>query len=136
MPGYRTDREVARLLRKHPRTIQRWCKTGKLRGARKAGRSWRIPPRAVREAELDAEQLGGVERDLRSAILVCGELRKEWIDLVAARADTGQWPPSSRDWKRIALHVELLRRAMVGLPQGADDLPEARSGQNPPKPRG
>ena len=96
-----------------------------------------VAPHAIlRHVDGIRDAAEGVERDLRSAILVCGGLRKEWIDLVAARADTGQWPPSSRDWKRIALHVELLRRAMVGLPQGADDLPEARSGQNPPEPRG
>jgi excisionase family DNA binding protein len=129
--GYLTDREVARLLRKHPRTIQRWCQSGKLR-CRKVGRSWRIPPRAVREAELDAELVDGVERDLRAATLVCGDLRKEWIDLGVERAATGRWPPSTRDWKRIALHVELLRGVIGGLPGRADELPEPQSSPQVP----
>jgi Helix-turn-helix domain len=45
---------MARLLRKDPRTMQRWCRQGKLPGAYKAGRSWRIPPAALREAKLAA----------------------------------------------------------------------------------
>lgn len=38
-----TDRELAKALHKHPRTIQRWAASGRLPSAYKAGRSWRIP---------------------------------------------------------------------------------------------
>jgi excisionase family DNA binding protein len=55
--GDLSDREVARVLRKSVRTIQRWCQAGKLPGAYHAGRSWRIPRSA-----LDAAHRGAVDR--------------------------------------------------------------------------
>ena len=49
-----TDREVAKALRKSVRTIQRWCQSGKLPDAYKAGRAWRIPERSLDAAHRDA----------------------------------------------------------------------------------
>lgn len=73
-----SDVEVARALRKHPRSIQRWCLAGKLPGAYKAGRSWRIPRSALRAARVDrALRSDGVERELRAAALACRQLRAD-----------------------------------------------------------
>jgi len=73
-----SDREVARALGKHPRSIQRWCGAGRLPGAYKAGRSWRIPRSALRAAQVDrALGSGGIERELRAAAVACRELRSD-----------------------------------------------------------
>jgi excisionase family DNA binding protein len=70
-----SDQEVARALGKHPRSIQRWCQAGRLPGAYKAGRSWRIPRSALRAARVDlALGSDGIERELRAAALACREL--------------------------------------------------------------
>ncbi len=62
----------------HKRSIQRRCQAGKLPGAYKVGRSWRIPPSALRTAELDrAFRPDEVERELRAATLVCRTLAAE-----------------------------------------------------------
>jgi excisionase family DNA binding protein len=55
--GDLSDREVAQALGKSVRTIQRWCQAGKLPGAYRAGRPWRIPRSA-----LDAPYRGAVDR--------------------------------------------------------------------------
>jgi len=52
-----SDREVAQALRKSVRTVQRWCASGRLSGAYKAGRSWRIP-----RATLDRPYRAAVDR--------------------------------------------------------------------------
>jgi excisionase family DNA binding protein len=39
--------EVAKLLGFHPDTVRLWCREGKLPGARKFGRDWRIPRSAL-----------------------------------------------------------------------------------------
>lgn len=69
-----TDGEAAGLLGKHPRTIQRWCQAGKLPGAYKAGRSWRIPRAALRQAKLGpALAEDDWVRQARLAIALCAE---------------------------------------------------------------
>ncbi len=73
-----SDREVARALGMHPRSIQRWCQAKKLPGAYKAGRSWRIPRSALRAARVDrALRSDGIERELRAAAVACRELRAD-----------------------------------------------------------
>ncbi len=88
-----SDREVARALGMHPRSIQRWCQAKKLPGAYKAGRSWRIPRSALRAARVDrALRSDGIERELRAAAVACRELR---ADLEGSddrrRAVRGRW---------------------------------------------
>ena len=48
-PSHRdlTDREVAERTRASLRTVQRWCSNGRLPGAYKVGRAWRIPTTAL-----------------------------------------------------------------------------------------
>jgi excisionase family DNA binding protein len=41
--------EVAERLNAHPTSVRNWLATGKLRGLKLAGRSWRIPESALRE---------------------------------------------------------------------------------------
>jgi excisionase family DNA binding protein len=53
MPGESLDElllpaEVARILRVTPRTVERYCKQGKLRAV-KIGRLWRIPRSSLEE---------------------------------------------------------------------------------------
>src|SRR5437868_2556501 len=73
-----TDTEVAQRLGKHPRTIQRWCSAGRLPGAYKAGRSWRIPHAALRRAELGAAlEQDDYRSELRAAVRACEEIRQE-----------------------------------------------------------
>ncbi|MCA1700698.1 MAG: helix-turn-helix domain-containing protein, partial [Actinobacteria bacterium] len=70
-----SDQQVAQALGKHPRSIQRWCQAGKLPGAYKAGRSWRIPRAALRAARVDrALRSDGIARELLAATLACREL--------------------------------------------------------------
>ncbi len=88
-----SDKEVARALRMHPRSIQRWCQAGKLPGAYKAGRSWRIPRSALRAARVDrAVRSDPIERELRAAAVACRQLR---ADLEGSdtrrRAVRGRW---------------------------------------------
>jgi excisionase family DNA binding protein len=64
-----TDVEVAAALRKHPRTIRRWAAAGRFPGAHKAGRSWRIPERALTRVQRDATRpLSGEQLDVEAAI--------------------------------------------------------------------
>ena len=123
MRGYLTDGEVARELRMHRRTIQRWCAQGKLRGATKAGRSWRIPPRALREVKLgDALEGDDAARVLRHAILVCEEFR---MDLAAERNRGGMPPAAKRDWRPVADQIGRLRAVTEDLPKQASEVPRA-----------
>lgn len=55
-----TPKEVAKILRVSPRTVQRWVKAGKLRAVR-AGRLWRIPKEALVEF-LSEKSEAGVQR--------------------------------------------------------------------------
>jgi excisionase family DNA binding protein len=120
-----TDIELARRLGKHPRTVQRWCKAGKLPGAYKAGRSWRIPRRSVREAGLGmALRDDDGERELRAATLVCRELSAE---LDAMRGPPQATPPVPRNWRAIARRLEQLESALQGLPKLARDFGDRRS---------
>jgi len=70
--GDLTDREVAKALRKSVRTVQRWCESGKLSDAYKAGRSWRIPERSLDAVHRDAvrrlarDPLGDVIEEMRA----------------------------------------------------------------------
>lgn len=112
-----TDYELARLVRKHPRTVQRWCVAGKLPGAYKAGRSWRIPRRALQVAKLDAAARGDdLQRELRSAILVCRQLRTELETLGKRRPGTrGPLPAAVRNWRLIGLDLTTLESDLEGL---------------------
>jgi excisionase family DNA binding protein len=123
--GFLTDQRCARALGVSKRTVQRWCQAGELAGARKVGRSWRIPVEALREAELDAALLDDHDqRTIRAATFLCGTLRKEWIDMRAFREETGEWYPSERNWVLIASEVQQLRWALTGLPEGPGEIPD------------
>lgn len=109
--GDLTDVEVARALRKHPRTIQRWCKAGKLPGAYKAGRAWRIPRRSLRSAQLSrAFGADQIERELGAAALACGELAEE-LDALEVHVP----PPLVRNWRRADRALGELQRALGEL---------------------
>ncbi|TMD65144.1 MAG: helix-turn-helix domain-containing protein [Chloroflexi bacterium] len=41
-PYYTAD-EVAEILHTHVETVRKWCRSGKLEGARKFGKDWFIP---------------------------------------------------------------------------------------------
>ncbi len=114
-----SDREVARQLDKHPRTIQRWCNAGALPGARKLGRSWRIPPEAVRAAKV-ARANGGdsVERELRAAVVVCRQLRREIEVAKDPRPES-----VARNWRRVAREIEKLHEALAELPSKPSEVP-------------
>jgi excisionase family DNA binding protein len=122
-----TDVEVAKLLRKHPRTIQRRCQAGELPGAYKAGRSWRIPPRALREAKLGEALISDdAERELRAATLVCEQLRGEMEALKLRSGRLHPDPPADgRSWGRLAKELESLEQALSGLPALARRVPRA-----------
>ncbi len=114
-----SDTEVARELGKHPRTIQRWCKAGALPGARKLGRSWRIPAADVRATRVaQANGADDVERELRAARVVCEQLKQEMDVAIDRRA-----APVERNWRRIARELEKLHRALGGLPSRPDEVP-------------
>lgn len=48
--------KAARRLGKHPKTIERWCRDGRIEGARKVGATWRIPPDALDHVGARPEQ--------------------------------------------------------------------------------
>ncbi|MDQ4072451.1 MAG: helix-turn-helix domain-containing protein, partial [Actinomycetota bacterium] len=103
----------------HKRSIQRRCKASKLPGAYQVGRSWRIPPSALRAAELDrAFGRDDVERELRAATLVCRTL--------AAEIEEGKLPrraPVASNWLRIARELERLHEALERLPARPSEVP-------------
>jgi len=119
-----TDLEAARLLRKHPRTIQRWCQAGKLPGAYKAGRSWRIPPPALRQAGLPSGRKPEEDYvlELRKATAVVGEIAAELEELRQLGLD--EEPRRRRDWRRVAQQLARLEQALEGLPELAAKVPE------------
>jgi excisionase family DNA binding protein len=126
-----TDREVARELGKHLRTIQRWSRAGVLPGARKVGRSWRIPPEAVRATKA-AQVKGGdqVVRDLRAAAIVCGELKRE-LEI----AKDPRSAPVERNWRGVAREIEKLHQALAGLPSKPSEVPGWLDAHTPPASR-
>lgn len=92
-----TDREIAAKLRKHPRTIQRWCRRGELPGAYKAGRSWRIPAEALgHELRLDRQSQwpDEVDRTIVATRDVCEVLLQE------AREANVNGDETARDWRK------------------------------------
>jgi hypothetical protein len=97
------DAELADAFGKHRRTIQRWCVAGKLPGAYKAGRSWRIPPGALKRAELPELGKSELERELKGTVLLCGALLQELEEI---RRD--QRAPTARNWKKVALGLREL----------------------------
>ena len=110
-----TDYDVARELRKDPRTIQRWCKAGKLPGAYKAGRSWRIPQRTLRKAKLAGVLVADeTERELISAAQACRELAEE-LDWIERRGR----PRFPRDWPRLRNQLRVLQAELAGLAERA-----------------
>jgi len=96
-----TDREVAELLGPSVVTVQRWCRDGRLAGAYKVGRKWRIPVRAADEmrSSTDARKARrarerGIRGDmttgtLRHILELLGEIKRE---AAAGTLDAG------RDW--------------------------------------
>jgi len=119
MAGDLTDTEVAQALGKHPRSIQRWCQAGKLLGAYKAGRSWRIPRSALRAAELEsAFARDPIERELHAAVLACRMLNAE-----VEEVRRGTYPSVKRDWRRIARMLGELQKALGALPRSPTDVP-------------
>ncbi len=119
-----TDLEAAHLVRKHPRTLQRWCQVGKLPGAYKAGRSWRIPRSALREAGLglDSAREEDYVRQLRGARAVLEEIAAELDEL--RRVGFDREPRQRRDWRRTAQELTRLEQALEGLPGLAAKVPE------------
>jgi excisionase family DNA binding protein len=118
-----TDVEVARLVGKHPRTIQRWCQDEKLPGAYKAGRSWRIPRRALRGAGLPGTADGeDYVRELSVATRVVEEIAAELREL----RELGFWsePRVRRDWSRTVQDLRRLEQALEGLSSLAGQVPE------------
>lgn len=118
---------MAALLGKHPRTIQRRCRAGKLPGAYKAGRSWRIPRHALREAKLgEALIRDDVERELRAATLVCEQLREEMeaFKLGSGRMNPDR-PAGGRNWALVARELERLEAALSGLAELARHVPRS-----------
>jgi excisionase family DNA binding protein len=117
-----TDTEVARALRIHLRTVQRWCRRGQLPGAYKAGRAWRIPHQAVREI-----QLGHIRsddptmRELRAAREACQDLRHQLTTLNREPGTHGL--PAERNWPALAVELRQLERALDGLADLVGRLP-------------
>jgi excisionase family DNA binding protein len=106
--GDLSDVEAARLVGKHRRTIQRWCLKGKLPGCYKAGRSWRIPPAALRTAGLGK----ALEPDSVAAELAAAEALVE--SLLAELSDAAQRkrpPLVARDWRSVAASARRLATA-------------------------
>ena len=123
-----TDVEVARVLRMHPRSIQRRCQAGRLPGAYKAGRSWRIPPAALRAAQLDrAFRPRKSERALRAATLRCRELKAEIEE--ARRWGVGA---VRSDWRNLVGELAELHEALEGLPRDLRQLPSWLPGRGRP----
>jgi len=56
-----TPAEVGEILGFKPRTITRWCREGKIYGAQKYGRVWRIPRATViRHLQAQRRYTGGI----------------------------------------------------------------------------
>jgi len=126
MQGDLSDKEVAKLLRKHPRTIQRRCQAGKFPGAYKAGRSWRIPRQTLREAKLgEALVRDAVERELRAATIACEQLRQELEALKAKPRPpfASAFEDGGRNWRAVHHQLDKLQEALRGLPELAGSVP-------------
>ena len=114
-----SDREVARELGMHPRSIQRRCQAGKLPGAYKAGRSWRIPRSALRTAQLDrAFRPRERERELYAATLRCRELKAEMDEVRQSGPSAVQ-----SNWHGVVRELADLHDALEGLPRDRRQLP-------------
>jgi excisionase family DNA binding protein len=125
-----TDAQVAELLGKHKRTIQRWCAADKLPGSYRAGRSWRIPRSALRDMKLSNALIhDDGQRELRAAVIVCEELRWE-LDSLRRRGPLPPQPASKRNWPVLAREAEQLQRSLDGLPELASRVPMLDSSGN------
>ena len=123
-----TDREVARELGMHKRSIQRRCQAKKLPGAYKVGRSWRIPRSALRAAQLDrafGPRQG--ERELHAATLRCRELRAEIEEIRRSGAGAVR-----SDWRGLVRELADLNDALEGLPRDLGQLPSWLPGRGRP----
>src|SRR5215207_2778933 len=113
-----TDREVARELRVHVRTVQRWCGRGLLEGAFKAGRRWRIPRAAVQQLRdpvripsVDDAAADGFNAAAWQLAAVAYELRE-----LAERRRLGRPPPpNGRSWRAIAGEARNLERTAKAI---------------------
>ena len=111
----------------HPRSIQRRCKAGRLPGAYKAGRSWRIPRSALRAAELDrAFSPDELERELRAATLACRTLAAEIEEGKRRRR-----APVECNWTLVARELEQLREALDRLPAKPSEVPSWLAERSP-----
>lgn len=124
-----SDREAANLLGKHMRTVQRWCAAGKLPGSYKAGRTWRIPRRALQAAGLGQALAGDpVDAEVESAIALCDQIRAELValkgqELPALGRRDPMARPAGRNWAALARRLERLEDALKGLPDLAAQVP-------------
>lgn len=110
-----TDREVAAALRKSQRTIQRWCAAGRLPGAFKAGRAWRIP-----EVALAREQARVVRRHLDGPLDVIGrEAAALAKTLETVEADVAS--ASAEECRTVLVGVDALRHAVLQLGRTAQE---------------
>lgn len=107
-----TDAEVALMLRKHLRTIQRWCASGRLPGAYKAGRSWRIP--AVAVEEIAGRKVERLRSGLETAADACERLRAEVNAAAHAYRSLGR-VPRARDWRAVVADLERIEAALAGV---------------------
>ena len=115
-----TDHQVAQLLQKHPRTIQRWCQEGKLPGCYKAGRSWRIPPGVLRKAGLaKALETDDIRSDFAAAQGVIASLRTELEQAIESK----QAPVVPRNWRLIQRSAKQLADDSARLADLASKAP-------------
>lgn len=107
-----TDAQVALILGKPKRTIQRWCQAGRLEGAWKAGRSWRIPEVAV--VAITGEEVTRLRSGLEHAVVLCEALRR---DVNAAARAYRRWgrKPDQRDWVAVEDDVARIEAALAGV---------------------
>jgi hypothetical protein len=120
-----TDVEVAALLRKHPRTIRRWCQADQLPGAHKAGRSWRVPRSSLpgptpEEVDTARAALKGTRPDIPAAVATLRRAAQLCDDLAA---ELGGYAPRSavaRDQLRaLAEAAAGLRKSITAVGQRA-----------------
>lgn len=115
------DVDAARLVRKDVRTVQRWCMAGKLPGAYKSGRSWRIPTDALIKAGLGtALEPDRLEFKLTAAQAVVDQLRAELED----SARRNQPPIVKRDWDSVATSARKLGSTSKRLAERAAEARE------------
>ena len=107
-----TDREVALALRKHVRTVQRWCASGRLADAYKAGRAWRIPAASLEAVA--GHEFERLRSGLEAAVTACERLRADANAAAQARRRWGE-TPTSRDWTAVTADIAAIEQALAGV---------------------